>query len=153
MLKIAEPVGFCLSSRLRCWAVSRLASGIKGYTQWREALWTDQTLRAEAKRCAYDPRTVAEVIGLRGVNGRYCNISATRVAERIGCSMNTVKTHRTLLTRLGWFTATGRYSRRLELLSISLPEPIDQQQPLIDHWGIPIDQPRFVSYQIQALIR
>jgi hypothetical protein len=98
-----------------------LARGIKGYTQWREALWLDETLRAEAKRCEWDPRAVAEVISLRGVNGRNCGISATRVAARLGCSMNTVKTHRATLLRLGWFTATGHHYGRVELVSISVP--------------------------------
>jgi hypothetical protein len=122
-----------------------LARGIKGYTQWRQALWVDETLRGEAQRCRYDPRAVAEVIGLFGVNGRQCCISAAKVAERIGCSMNTVKNHRTVLIRLGWFTPTGKHAGRLELLSVSLPEPIDQRPTPIDHWGKPIDQPRLVA--------
>jgi Helix-turn-helix domain len=114
--------------------VTRLASGIKGYTHWRKALWADETLRAEAKRCHWDPRTVAEVIALFGVNGRYCCISAATAAERIGCSMNTVKNHRTLLIRLGWLMPTDKQAGRLVLLSISLPKPIDQRQLSIDQW-------------------
>src|SRR5215471_16017415 len=88
--------------------VNKLDDGIKGYTQWREALWLDATLRQAATEAQTDIRATAEVIALRGANGRGCVIGTKRIAERIGCERHLVSRHRTTLIRLGWFTPAGK---------------------------------------------
>jgi hypothetical protein len=99
-----------------------LDSGIKGYTQWRKALWDDDGLRDYARRHRMrgDVRAVAEVIALFGINGRGCAIGTAKVAERIGCDRHTVGQHRRELQQRGWLTVTGQ-AGRCPVLSISLP--------------------------------
>lgn len=105
-----------------------LAPGIKGYTQWRKALWADPELRNISTGSAnhIDLRSVAELIALYGANGRGSTVSIPTVAAALGRSDRAVKTARRTLIGLGWFTVAGKggYNGRSDVLNISVPTPV-----------------------------
>ena len=112
-------------------SVVKRAPGIKGYHQWRKALWQDSGLReaftTNGNRNRVDLRSVAEVIGLYGQNGRGSFVSAKAVADTIGCSERTVKTARQTLIDAGWFKIVSRNGgdlRRGLVVDISLPQTV-----------------------------
>lgn len=103
-----------------------LADGVKGYTQWRKALWTDDELlkRFTARRQSkWDARQVAEVIAMFGTNGRNCFPSAGVVGERLGCRRAVVDSHRKWLIGNGWFRE-GRAVGRTVALDIAMPDQV-----------------------------
>jgi len=117
---------------------SKLDDKIKGHWQWRRAVHHDENLRGWAASVKCDPRLLALTLADYGINGRHCSISAGRLSELLGWSLNTVKNHRAELIKRGWFTRTGVFARHLELLDIGLPanRPTEHGQPASDSGSI-----------------
>lgn len=125
------PVGrlFAFQEGVRDGMGFMLAPGVKGYTQWRKALWTDADLRRQftaGRQNKWDPRQVAEVIAMFGNNGRGCFPSADVVGERLGCRRAVVETRRKQLIADGWFTV-ARPVGRTHALDIALPDHVAQE--------------------------
>lgn len=100
-----------------------LADGVKGYTQWRKALWTDPDLRdrfTASRRSKWDARQVAEGIAMFGQNGRDCFPAAETVADVLGCTRAVVERQKRWLIEQGWFVKV-RPVGRTHALAIAVP--------------------------------
>lgn len=103
-----------------------LPSGIKGYSAWRKALWTDPELRdrfTASRQSKYDTRQIAEVVAMFGSNGRNCHAGAEIVAERIGCRRAVVERERNWLVDRQWFVKVRPVGRTFAL-DIRLPDRV-----------------------------
>jgi len=86
----------------------------RDFFAWKNALYRDIPLRKMAKKStsSLDIRLTASLIAdCFGKWGHECRPAAATVAEMIGCTEKTVRSHLAQLVSLGWFTEEKRPGR------------------------------------------